>query len=144
MEQAAGVTVTAFQWVTLGLGVAGFVLTWTGMLISIAKAVGQIKTSTDDKIASETKTITDRITKLSEQFEEDQRKQDNSFGEIALGIRQYVNSVEKQIHMVEIWSRDNFVLKSDFMLAIERLSAEMKDNFKTLMAKLDDINKSKG
>ena len=149
-HQQAVEAITFFQWVTLGLGVAGFLLTWTAMIISMTRAVGAIKDSTDEKITEETSKITERISKLATQFDEDQRTQDHNFGETALSIRQYVANVEKEMHQIEIWGRDNFVLKSDFLAlmkrvedSLSRLSSEIKTDFTRVHERLDDINANK-
>ncbi len=132
------------QWVIVGLGVLGFFLTWTGMVISVTRAVSAIKSDTSEKIAIETTKITDRLNEIHAQFEEDQRTQDNRFGEVALSIRQYVANVEKEMHQIEIWGRDNFVLKSDYVEAMRRLerimekmASDVAGNFKSLGDKID-------
>lgn len=112
---------SAFQWLTLGLGTVGFLLTWTGMVVSITRAVTSIKADTSERITEETKKVTERVTCAIEKFDEDQRTQDSRFGEVALGIRQKVADVEKEMHAIEIWGRDNYVLKNDFKADINRL-----------------------
>jgi len=69
---------------------SAFLLTWTGMVVAVTRAVTSIKLDTAEKMTQETTKITERIDVLSRQFEEDQRTQDNRFGEVALSIRQYV------------------------------------------------------
>lgn len=131
--------------ITIGLGVLGFLLTWTGMVVAVTKAVTSIKTDTAEKIAQETTKITDRLNRLSEQFEEDQRTQDNRYGEVAMSIRQYVSNVEKEMHQIEIWGRDNFVLKSDFVKAVDRLekamtnmAADIKTDLRTIFDRMEE------
>jgi hypothetical protein len=155
-----------FQWMTLGLGLAGFLITWTGTIVALTRAVTTIKSDTSEKISTETAAITekmaanktdllekvgtetaaisDKITRLTEHFETDQRSQDNRFGEVALAIRQYVANVEKEMHAIEIWGRDNFVLKSDFTdtarrleAAIDRMSIDIKTDLRALSSKID-------
>lgn len=156
-----------FQWMTLGLGAAGFLITWTGTVIGLTKSVNAIRTDTSEKIATETAAITDKmarnkadllekvgsetsaivdkITKLTEHFEADQRVQDSRFAEVGMSIRQYVANVEKEMHQIEIWGRDNFVLKSDFIdtakrleAAIDRMSSDIKTDLRAMSAKMDE------
>lgn len=156
-----------FQWMTLGLGAVGFLITWTGTVIGLTKSVNAIRSDTSEKIATETAAITekvakartdmmekivsemaaiiDKITKLTEHFEADQRVQDNRFGEVALSIRQKVADVEKEMHQIEIWGRDNFVLKADFLDtakrledAINRMSSDIKTDLRAMSAKMDE------
>jgi hypothetical protein len=130
---------------TLVLGASGFLVTWTGTVIGLTKSVAAIKSDTSERLADETSLISDKITKLTEHFEADQRTQDSRFGEVALSIRQYVANVEKEMHQIEIWGRDNFVLKSDFIdtakrleAAIDRMSSDIKTDLRRLANKLDE------
>lgn len=138
------------QWVVIALGVAGFFLTWTGMVVSVTRAVATIKEDTAERVSTETEKITSRLNKLSEQFELDQRTQDSRFGEVALSIRQYIANVEKEMHQIEIWGRDNFVLKTDYVEAmrrlersIEKMASDVRDNFKDLGDKIDNNREEK-
>lgn len=155
-------------WLNVGLGVAGFLLTWGGIWYSWGKIVGSInvntatqiallkedfsakldklKEDTAEKVASETSEIKSSIAELSHRFDEDQRIQDNRFGEVAIAIREYVAKVEKEMHQIEIWGRDNYVLKSDFLLAAQRIEmaikemrGEIKDDIKSLDKKVAAI-----
>jgi hypothetical protein len=131
-----------------GLGTLGFFLTWTAMVVTVTRAVTNIKSSTDQKVAEETAKITERLNGLSEQFEEDQKIQDNRVGEGMLSLRQYTANIEKEMHKIEIWGRDNFVLKPDFHAAIHdlgeaigRLASDVKDDFRLMHQKLDETIK---
>lgn len=147
------------QWIIVGLGVIGFLLTWTGMVVSVTRAVSAIKTDTSvavttikedtaKEVASETSKITARLNEMIDRFEEDQRSQDNRFGEVALSIRQYVANVEKEMHQIEIWGRDNFVLKSDFFKALDRvedainrMGTNIREELKSLREEIKDTKK---
>jgi hypothetical protein len=125
--------VTAYQWIVLLLGAAGFIITWTRTTVTVTRAVDKIQMDTAEKISEETNKVTERLGKMMEQFEQDQRTQDNRFGEV---------------HQIEIWGRDNFVLKSDFMKATERLEHAIKDmaadirtDMRTLASKIDGMSK---
>lgn len=111
------------QWIVVGLGVLGFFLTWTGMVVAVTRAVSSIKEDTGNRITTETAKITEQLKEISDRFEADQRTQDNRYGEVATAIRQYVANVEKEMHQIEIWGRDNFVLKSDFKDALGRVES---------------------
>lgn len=118
------------QWVTVGLGVVGFFVTWTGIAIGWGKAVGtitsEIKEYTSDKISSETKKIQDDLRGLTEHFEDSQRTQDSNVSEVIFSIRQYVANVEKEMHQIEIWGRDNYVQKPEFSAALNRIEEGMR------------------
>ena len=135
------------EWITLALGCLGFMLTWTGMVIAVTRAVTAIKTSTDEKIEEETDKITARMNSIIRDFHEEQKTQDDRYGETASAIREYVSLVEKKVYEVELWGRDNFVLRPDFNVStsrletsIDRMATDVKDDFKTVYKKLDNIS----
>jgi hypothetical protein len=76
--------VTAYQWIVLLLGAAGFIITWTRTTVTVTRAVDKIQMDTAEKISEETNKVTERLGKMMEQFEQDQRTQDNRFGEHAI------------------------------------------------------------
>src|SRR6266403_3539951 len=128
--------VSIFQWIALVLGAAGFVITWTRTAVSITRAVDKIESDTTSKITSE-------LAKIMEQFNEDQKTQDNRVAEVGLSVRQYIANVEKEMHQIEIWSRDHFVLKADFMKTAERLenaitnmTSDIKSDLRLLTTKI--------
>lgn len=142
-------------WVMAVLGALGFFITWNRIVVGVTQAIGVIKTNTSKMVTDETEKITKQfsieiiemtkaLNRLSEKFEEDQRTQDNRFGETAMSIRQYVAIVEKEMHQIEIWGRDNYILKSDFLLAVSRIElaikemhGEMKNDLKDLSYKVE-------
>ncbi len=139
----------AREWIMLGLGCLGFMLTWTGMVIAVTRAVDAIKISTDDKIDEETAKLTTRMDTMSRDFHDDQNVQDDRYAETVSSIRQYVILVEKKVYEVEIWGRDNYVQKPEFFgstsrleSAIDRMAIDVKDDFKTVYNKLDNIIRS--
>lgn len=135
---------TGFQWVTLVLGVLGFMLTWTLVIVGATRAVESIKADTTEKVATASKVLTAQIEALRSEFMAEQKSQDHNFGEVGLAMRQYIAQVEKEMHEIEIWGRDNFVLKGDFVKATDRLekaitdlAADIKTDFRALNDKID-------
>lgn len=138
---------TPFQWATLILGALGFAATWTIGVIGVTRAVESIKEYASNKIDAETEKINGRLSALIGKFEDDQKKQDHNFGEVGAAMRQYISNVEKEMHEIEIWGRDNFVLKDDFVKATDSLgkairdmAADIKSDFKDLNTKIDKNN----
>ena len=130
---------TTYQWVTLGLGALGFLGTWILGAFRLGSAVEQMK-------AAVKKQIDDERDKMEMRFESDQETQNQRFGEVAAAMRQYITEVEKKVREVEIWSRDNFVQKSEFEKATDRLTDAIKsmgaDIKEDLRDRLDDLRKS--
>lgn len=137
-------TGTGFQWATLILGVLGFALTWTLVVVGATKAVESIKQDTTEKVATASKLLTAQIETLRGEFFAEQKSQDHNFGEVGAAMREYISKVEREMHEIEIWGRDNFVLKDDFQKATDRLEAaiinmggDIKTDIRTLTAKID-------
>lgn len=106
-------------------------------------AVANIKADLTKQIGAEREDTAKAIGELREQFLKDQKAQDHNFGEVGAAIRQYIANVEKEMHAIEIWGRDNFVLKSEFVKAtdtiredIKAMSAEIKTDIRELAAKV--------
>ncbi len=111
---------------------------------SLVWAVAKIKADINEKISSEREETTKQIAALRSEFFREQQSQDHNFGEVGAAMRQYIATVEKMVHEVEIWGRDNFVLKSDFAkatdkieTAISTMAADIKADFKALNQKID-------
>jgi hypothetical protein len=88
--------VTIYQWFTLGLGALGFLLTWTGMVISVTRAVNKIK----------------------EDIEQEQRTKDDQ----ALTTMQ---TMRDRLSSIELFGRDNYVLKRDFLDALQKVETTL-------------------
>ena len=88
--------VTIYQWFTLGLGALGFLLTWTGMVISVTRAVNKIK---DD-------------------IEKDQQTKENQASLVLQTLRDRLSSIE-------LFGRDNYVLKRDFLDALQKVETTL-------------------
>lgn len=136
--------VTGFQWATLILGILGFLLTWTLVIVGATRAVENIKQDTTEKVAAASKALTTKLDALRSEFFVEQKAQDHNFGEVGAAMREYISKVEKEMHEIEIWGRDNFVLKDDFVKATDRLedaikgmAADIKTDFRNLSNKID-------
>lgn len=135
---------TTNQWVTIGLGALGFLITWTGMWFGAGRFVEQMRAEFKKHIGDEREKIVAEIKKMEDDFYESQRAQDHNFGEVGAAMRQYITDVEKKLREVEIWGRDNFVQKSEFDKATDRLAdaiksmgADIKADIKELHGKID-------
>ncbi len=137
---------TTYQWVTIGLGALGFLITWTGMWFGAGRFVEQMRAEFKKHIGDERDKIIAEVDKLEEKFEDSQRTQDHNFGEVGAAMRQYITDVEKKVREIEIWGRDNYVQKSEFEKATDRLTDAIKsmgaDIKEDLRDRLDDLRKS--
>lgn len=110
-------------------------------------AVANIKSDLAKQIAAEREETMAGFADLKAEFLKDQKAQDHNFGEVGAAMRQYIANVEKEMHEIEIWGRDNFVLKDDFVKATNRLEAaiinmasDIKTDLRGLTAKIDARN----
>ena len=137
---------TTYQWMTIGLGALGFLITWTGMWFGAGRFVEQMRAEFKKHIGDEREKIIAEVEKLEEKFEDSQRSQDHNFGEVGAAMRQYIADVEKKVREVEIWGRDNYVQKSEFDKATDRLEAAIRewgtDIKADLRDRIDDLRKS--
>jgi cell division protein ZapA (FtsZ GTPase activity inhibitor) len=117
---------TAYQWVTLGLGALGFLATWILGAFKLGRAVEQMRSEIQGEIEQERDELLGKLEKLEEEFEERQRTQDQHFGEVGAAMRQYTADVEKKLREVEIYGRDNYVKIPDFEKAIDRMGETFK------------------
>lgn len=118
--------ITSFQWLTLALGGVGFLSTWTIGIVGFFKIIDRVKEDTAAKIAAEAGQIEEKIAELISKFDEDQKSQDHRFGEVGIAMRQKISDVEKEMHQIEIWGRDHYVLKSEFVKATDQIRADIK------------------
>ena len=86
--------VTGFQWATLILGILGFLLTWTLVIVGATRAVENIKQDTTEKVAAASKALNDKIDALRNKFSTEQKSQDHNFGEVGAAMREYISKVE--------------------------------------------------
>lgn len=116
---------TNYQWVTLGLGAAGFLATWILGAFKLGRIVEQMRAGVKEQIEDEREKIIAKIDAMETRFENDQKTQDHNFGEVGAAMRQYTADVEKKLREVEIYGRDNYVKIPDFEKAIDRLGETM-------------------
>ncbi len=150
---------TFYQWVTFGFGIAGFLITWIGGgiggVIAMTRAIETIKQDVSQRIADEvlarTKALSDAVQarndeleELRREFTDAQRTQDHNFGEMGAALRRFIETVEKEMHNIEIWGRDNYVQKGEFEKAtdsiradIREMGSEIKTDLRALTAKID-------
>lgn len=128
---------TTFQWAMLALTAVGLLVTWFGLAIGGARWVESIKQDTSTKIADEilarnlaqaqeAATRDNEIDVLRREFEAAQKSQDHTFGEMGAALRRFIESVEKEMHAIEIWGRDNYVQKGEFERATDSIRADIK------------------
>lgn len=118
--------ITAYQWVTLALGAAGFIGTWLLGAFKLGRAVAEMQAAIRDEIANERERILAKIDELEQKFEDEQKIQDDRYGEVGHSLRRYIETVEKEMHKIELWGRDNYVQKSEFDKATDSIKADIK------------------
>jgi len=128
------------EWLPLGLGVIGFLMTWILGAFKLGRAVEQMRAGVREEIEEEREKIIAKIDAMETRFEADQRTQDDRFGEVGAAMRQYIADVEKKMREIEIYGRDHYVKISDFDKAIERLGetfrlaiTELKDDIRHIL-----------
>lgn len=137
---------STYQWLMLGLGASGFLITWTGMWFGAGRFVEQIRAEFKKHVGDERDKLIAELEKLEDKFEDSQRTQDHNFGEVGAALRQYIADVEKKAREIEMWGRDNYVQKSEFEKATDRLTDAIKsmgtDIKDDLRDRLDDLRKT--
>lgn len=136
----------------LGIAAIGLLGTWIGFAIKGTSWVEAIKRDTATKIADEVlarnqalaqeKVSRDNeVDQLRREFEAAQKSQDLNVGEMGAALRRFIETVEKEMHAIEIWGRDNYVQKGEFERAtdsirsdIKALGADIKSDIKELKA----------
>ena len=114
---------TGYQWVTVGLGALGFLITWSGMWFGAGIFVEKLRGELKEHVETERDKVIVLIRELEGKFEDEQKSQDRKFGEVGAAMRQYTADVEKKQREIEIWGRDNYVQKSEF----ETMRQDIKD-----------------
>jgi hypothetical protein len=92
------------------------------------------------QITVEREETADQFSKLKEAFQQDQKVQDNNFAEVGFSLRRFIETVEKEMHKIEIWGRDNFALKSDVIDSTDRLREDIKTLGNDIRSDLRDLN----
>ena len=128
------------SWIPIGLGALGFLITWSGMWFGAGLFLGKLREEFKEHVETERDKIVGLVRALEDKFEDEQRAQDDRFGEVGAAMRQYTADVEKKQREIEIWGRDNYVKKSEFETMrqdIKDLARSIKDDFREVFAKID-------
>ena len=131
---------TSYQWATIALGALGFLITWTGMWFGAGRFVEQMRAEFKKHVGDEREKLVSEIKKIEKDFHESQRDQDHNFGEVGAAMRQYIANVENKVREVEIWGRDNYVQKSEFEKATDRLADTIKSMGADIKADIRELN----
>lgn len=147
---------TTFQYWMIALTCVGILISAGGIIAACVWAVATIKNDVTEKIAEErlrTDTVMEAerenasrtMQEMMNKFAAEQKAQDHNTGEMGSALRQHIANVEKKMHEVEIWGRDNYALKNDVAESIKGLRddvrdmrSDLKDDFKQLSAKIDN------
>lgn len=137
---------TIYQWVTLGLGALGFIGTWILMAFKLGQAVEQMKAGVREQIEEEREKIITKIDELERQFSEEQKIQDNRFGEVGAAMREKISQVEQHFRTFELYSERTYAQKGELEKATDRIEAAIKDMVNDLKDdfrdRIDDLRKS--
>ena len=136
----AGIDMTTYEWTMVAISSSGFLVTIGGVIAACVWAVAKVKQGTMEHIKDERVQRADAIHKAMLRFEETQTIQDHNFGEVGLSLRRFIEQIEKKVHEVEIWCRDNYALKhdvADVRRDIREMRAEVVTDIKELGKKID-------
>lgn len=114
---------TTFEWAMVSIAAGGFLVTVGSVLGGCIWGVAKIQLGTDNKIAAERVERAEAIAVALKQFSSSQATQDHNFGEVGLSLRRFIETVEKEMHEIEIWGRDHYALKDD----VKDIRADIKD-----------------
>lgn len=139
------------------LPVASFILSCAVAGGSVFVGVGKIRQGIADRIADEVlarekalsaavESRNAELDKLRRDWAEARKSQDSTVGELGLSLRRYIETVEKEMHKIELWGRDNYVQKpeldsvrSDIKTLgseVKQMLAEIKNDLKDDMKEL--------
>lgn len=131
---------TIYQWAMISISAGGFLLTVGAMIAGSVWAVSKIRQDVAEHIKDEHIQRSAAIQHAMARFDEAQEVQDHNFGEVGLSLRRFIESIEKKVHEVEIWGRDNYALKHDVSEVrkdIKEMRAEIVTDIKELGRKID-------
>jgi hypothetical protein len=139
----------------IALTVVGILITSGGVVGACVWAVAKIKADITDKI-SEERTRVDTMFEAEREnnsrdmrdfaleFAAEQKSQDHNTGEMGASLRRHIEDVEREMHKIEIWGRDNYARQSDLNNSITTVRAdisamrtEIKTDFRDLNVKID-------
>jgi hypothetical protein len=132
---------TTFEWAMVSISAAGFLVTIGGVLGGCIWAVAKIKQGTSDQIITERIERAEAIAAAMKHFNASQATQDHNFGEVGLSLRRFIETVEKEMHSIEMWGRDHYALKDDVKLIradIKDMRSEIKTDMTELGRKIDN------
>ncbi len=132
---------TPYEWTMVSISGGGFAVTIGGVLSACVWAVSKIKQSTSEQIAIERTERAAAVAKAMDRFDAAQKTQDHNFGEVGLSLRRFIEEVEKEMHAIEMWGRDNYALKvdtKDIRTDIKEMRAEIKADLKSLSAQINN------
>ena len=132
---------TTFEWAMVTIAACGFLLTTAGVLGSCIWTVAKIKQQTDKHILLERVERAEAINHAMTRFDAAQQSQDHNFGEVGLSLRRFIETVEKEMHEIEMWGRDHYALKDDvkdIRSDIKVLRDEIKSDFRELSNKIEN------
>lgn len=135
---------TTFEWAMLIIAGAGFLITAGTVIVAVTRGVENIKQDTTEKIGSLRTEVGRERQEILDRFAEEQKSQDSHFGEMGNALRRYIETVEKEMHRIELWGRDNYVKQPDFERAIDAirqdfraLGNDIKKDFRDVFDKID-------
>lgn len=108
------------------------------------KKLSEERENTLELVATIREEISEARDELFSHFNKGQTSQDHNIGELGLSLRRYIENVEKEMHRIEIWGRDNYVQKAELeglRTDLRALAVDIKIDLKELDKKLDEIGK---
>jgi hypothetical protein len=120
---------TVFEWGMLSVAVLGFLITAGSVLGGCVWAVAKINMEVSARIDQERISTDQALKDLAADFAENQRTQDHNFGEMGSALRRFIESVEKEMHKIEMWGRDHYAQKPEVEKAIGALREDIKAGF---------------
>lgn len=130
---------TVYEVAMLAVAVIGVLLTVGTILVTGTRAVARIEISTDAK-----------LTLLRVELDRRFQTQDEVYREVAQGLRKFIELIEAEMHQIELWGRDHYVLKDDHTAAlaevrsdIRTLAKDIKIDFKEIRDDIRNIGKDK-
>lgn len=132
---------TAFEWTMVGLTLAGIVLTIGGMIVAVTRAMDGIKEETAEMIAAEGNARDAAVQNLRREMLAITEKQYQDFGETCAALRRFAESVDKEMHQIEIWNRDHYVQKTEYNRLADSIVRDMRAGFDKLDASLTSLRK---
>jgi hypothetical protein len=134
-----------YEWTMVIITGGGFVLTALGMAVAITRGVEKIKQDTSQRIADEVlareKALAQMADLLRREAHDEQEAQEHHVGEALAALRRFIETVEKEMHAIEIWGRDHYVKTIEFQRAIDTMSTSMREGFAGIKADLNAFRK---